>query len=300
MDPVQDIDVTVRKAIASDMYQVCRLLSNSTLNSRWIGINTRKRMFQHVWGGAEDYFGYVMQDGERIVGFLGLLFTRQPVNGEDEKFCELHSWYVDPAYRKESLKLLLPALSLRKVSLLNYTPTPDVYEISKKFGFADMEKEMLLLYPVPLPGGLLFSRYRLESDSSRLLPLLGERDRQIFTDHLQVECRHYAIVDDRTGEHCYMIVKRMRRRWFEPLGRVLYISNRAMFAACSAHVVWRICLAMRLQCLVLNAVEMQGLRPRFARAMVREVPSLIRSKTLDPAAVKPLYSLPLLVGYKLH
>jgi len=68
-----NVSVTVRKAISSDMYPVCKLLRESTLNSNWIGVNVRKRMFQDPWAGGEDYFGYVMLDGEEIVGFLGMV-----------------------------------------------------------------------------------------------------------------------------------------------------------------------------------------------------------------------------------
>lgn len=295
------MNVTVRKALSSDLYPVCKLLRESTLNSNWIGVNVRKRMFADPWSGGEDYFGYVMLDGDTVVGFLGLLFTTQPVNDPDQRFCELHSWYVQADYRKESLKLLLPALSMRKVTLLNYTPTPDVYEISKKFGFSDLETELLLMYPFPNPLKMR-RRYRLHSDIHTVSGWLNERDSQVFQDHCTLECRHLMIVDEQTGESCYLIVKRMTRRWFEPIGRILYIGNPALFARSLDS--WRLglCLRLRVQCLVCNALELADLRVSGVRRLKREVPSLIKpaSGRVVNTAIKPLYSLPLLIGYKLH
>lgn len=292
--------VTVRRALSSDMYPVCKLLRDSTLNSNWIGVNVRKRMFADKWSGGEDYFGYVMLDGEAVVGFLGLLFTTQPCNGQ-QRFCELHSWYVQSEYRKESLKLLLPVLSMRKVTLLNYTPTPDVYEISKKFGFTDLETELLLMYPFPNPLKVR-RRYRLETDIHRVGGWLNEQETVVFQDHAGLECWHLVIVDSQAGESCYLIVKRMTRRWFEPIGRVLYIGNPELFARSLDS--WRLplCLSMRVQCLVSNAEELAEFSLSGVRVIKREVPSLVKpaSGGSAPTRIKPLYSLPLLIGYKLH
>ncbi|ALI08315.1 MULTISPECIES: hypothetical protein [Pseudomonas] len=294
------MNVTVRKALSSDMYPVCKLLRESTLNSNWIGVNVRKRMFADIWSGGEDYFGYVMLDGDVVVGFLGLLFTTQPCNGQ-QRFCELHSWYVQVEYRKESLKLLLPVLSMRKVTLLNYTPTPDVYEISKKFGFIDLETELVLMYPFPNPLKIR-RRYRLETDIHRVAGWLSEQESVVFRDHAGVECRHLMIVDSVTGESCYLIVKRMTRRWFEPIGRVLFIGNPQLFARSLDSWRLSLCLQMRVQCLVSNAAELAGYPLSGVRLIKREVPSLVKpaSGSLANAPIKPLYSLPLLIGYKLH
>ncbi|MGY4495427.1 hypothetical protein [gamma proteobacterium L18] len=295
------MNVTVRKAVSSDMYPVCKLLRESTLNSNWIGVNVRKRMFADPWCGGEDYCGYVMLDGDTVVGFLGLLFTRQPANDPQQRFCELHSWFVQEAYRKESLKLLLPALSMRKVTLLNYTPTPDVYDISKKFGFVDLETELLLIYPLPNPLNWR-RRYRLEADAHRVAGWLNEQDSVIFHDHRQVECEHLVVVDELTGESCYLMVKRMTRRWFEPIGRILYIGNPALCARSLDSWRLTLCMRLRVQCLVSNAAELAGWPLSLTRRIKREVPSLIKpaSGSLPHTAVKPLYSLPLLIGYKLH
>jgi len=295
------VNVTVRKALSNDMYPVCKLLRESTLNSSWIGVNVRKRMFQDPWSGGEDYFGYVMQDGDEVVGFLGLLFTQQPVNGPDERFCELHSWYVKEDYRKESLKLLLPALSMRKVTLLNYTPTPDVYEISKKFGFTDLETDLLLIYPVGNPLNIRW-RYRLETDMCAVQGWLSDKDKVVFHDHSTLECRHLMVIDEASGRACYLIVKKMSRRWFEPFARILYISDPELFARSVDSWRLKLCLMLGIQCLVTNATELSDFHVSLSRQIKRDVPSLIKTKSpsLRPEKIKPVYSLPLLIGYKLH
>jgi hypothetical protein len=94
----------------------------------------------------------------------------------------------------------------------------------------------------------------------------------------------------------------MTRRWFEPIGRVLYIGNPALFARSLDSWRLSLCLRMRVQCLVSNAEELAGFSLSGTRVIKREVPSLVKpaSGSLATTRIKPLYSLPLLIGYKLH
>jgi len=213
----------------------------------------------------------------------------------------LHSWYVKDAYRKESLKLLLPALSMRKVTLLNYTPTQDVYEISKKFGFTDMETRLRLIYPLFNPLNVRW-RYRLETNLFDIQGRLSEQDMVIFHDHADLKCRHMMIIDEASGKTCYMIVKRMRRRWFEPFVRLLYVSDPELCVKSIDSWRLKLCLILRAQCLAIDAAFAGERKIAFSKVINREVPSLIKTKSEDLSSglIKPIYSLPLLIGYKLH
>jgi hypothetical protein len=293
------MSAVVRGAVESDLFGVYRLLRDSTLNSRNLPLDARRRMFEHVWGGREPTYGYVMEDEGKIVGFLGTLYTERVVNGRPHKFCEIHSWYVEESYRNQSLSLLLPALSMKNITILNYTPTQTVYDISCKFGFQDLEKNLLLIYPVPTG----FSKIDILSDKSVVADHLDGENARIFNDHRDVECHHLCVMrrDRPQDRPLYLIVKSMRRRWFEPFGRVLYVSDRAAFTDLLGTLRWKLCLRFGWQCLVANEMDVDVDRlPAMTKRMPREVPSQIKSKTLKPEDIHPLYTLPLLLGYRLH
>ena len=78
--------------------------------------------------------GYALLDKDRIVGILGMLFSYRTVRGVERRFCNLHSWYVLPAYRGKSLTLMRPALRLRDCTLTDLTPTDAVCEINQRLG----------------------------------------------------------------------------------------------------------------------------------------------------------------------
>lgn len=292
------MDVTVRQAKKLDLFAVYRLLSNSTLNSRSLSLDARRRMFENVWSGEDTSPGYVMEAEGRVVGFMGTLFTNRTINGKLHKFCEIHSWYVEAPYRNQSLLLLMPTLSNRNVTLLNYTPTPAVYEIGKKFGFRDLEENFVVLYAAPTD----FARLTIIGDKARIPDYLSEEDARIFYDHRDVECHHMIVLaPDRQFSPLYLIIKSMFRRWFEPFGRVLYASDKQAFTQLAGALRWRLCLRHGWQCLVANERDMDVPNlPRFSRLMKREVPSQFKSKTLQAEEIAPLYTLPLLIGYRLH
>ncbi|WP_239307810.1 MULTISPECIES: GNAT family N-acetyltransferase [unclassified Frankia] len=293
--------VTVRRATEDDLRKVYLLLSTSTLNSAPLSFEMRARMFRPVWGGTEGYYGYVMEDGDEVVGFLGLLFTQREIRGASHRFCEIHSWYVREQYRNESLRLFLPALSVRKATLVNYTPTETVYEISKKFGFEDLESRLLLLYPVPTPAAARRA-VRVETRRHVIAQYLDEADRRIFLDHENVACQHYLVRGKNDTEYLYVIAKKMWLKPYRPFGRIMYASNKAKLLAHLDYLRLFWCARLAVPLMVIDEDELDGApRPAFSRQKPREVPSLYKSKDLKAEDIRPpLYTLPLLIGYRLH
>ena len=93
----------------------------------------------------------------------------------------------------------------------------------------------------------------------------------------------------------------MRRRWFEPFGRVLHMSDPALFLKIARRLSVAMTLRHGWQCLACNAADLGDLPlPRFARVKARPVPSQFKSRDLQAGDIRPLYSLPLLIGYRLH
>lgn len=291
--------VTVRKATEHDLFPVYELLRGSTLNSAPLPLESRKRMFRPVWGGNEGYYGYVMEDSGEIVGFLGLLFTERTIGGEQHTICEVHSWYVKDSHRKESIKLFLPAVSARRTTLVNYTPTETVYEISRKFGFEDLESRLVMFLPVPRRLG---PGVRVEHRKHAILQYLDDGDRKILLDHNDVRCEHYLLRPRRGDGYSYVIIKKMWLRPGVPFGRIIYASDRSILLDHINALTLRWCLRHGLLFVVGDHDELE-VEPRlpFSRAQPRAVPSLYRSRDLKPEDLKPpLYTLPLLIGYRLH
>lgn len=293
---------TVRKATAADSGAVYDLLRSSTLLNAGLPYAKRERLFRRNWGGTEDYFGYVLEDEGVVRGFLGTLFTEREVDGVPRRFCELHSWYVQDDYRNEGIKLFLAAMSAKKVTILNHTPSAGVYEIGAKFGFTDLETEILVIPPVPTLRALR-ADFRVESSAEAIAERLDGPDRQIFEDHRDIEeCRHFLVTRRGTDTALYLMAKRLWRRRWEPMGRILHFSDEKLLADAADFL--RLYLPVRLgvgYLIVDRAALADPGAIRFTRTVDRPVPSQFKSRDLTADQVRTsLYTEPLLVGYRLH
>lgn len=294
---------SVRKATAADSRAVYDLLSGSSLINSGLPFGRRDRLTRPIWGGAEEHFGYVLTDDDGTLhGFLGTLFTEREIAGERRRFCELHSWYVDDAHRNEGFGLFMAAMSAKRVTFLNHTPSAGVHEIGTKFGFTDLETEVLVVPPVPTPRSLRRD-FHVETSPDAIAERLTGADRQILDDHRDIpECLHVLLTHRRTGAVLYLIAKRMRRHRFEPIGRILHISDENAFVDAVDRL--RIVLPARLGVLYLMLDKALLKDPgaiRFTLTVDRPVPSQFKSRHLTADDVRTsLYSEPLLVGYRLH
>lgn len=293
---------TVRKATADDSQAVYELLRHSTLLNARLPYAKRERLFRPQWGGTAGHYGYVLEDEGGIRGFLGTLFTEREVAGVPRKFCELHSWYVQDAYRNEGIKLFLVAMSAKKVTILNHTPSAGVAEIGHKFGFTDLETELLVIPPVPTPRGLR-PAFRVETSPEVIAGRLAGAERRLFDDHRHIEeIRHFLVTRRGADTGLYVMAKRLWRRRWEPLGRILHFSDEKLLV--DAIDFLRLSLPVRLGVgyLIVDRGELADPDAiRLTRTVPRPVPSQFKSRDLTADQVRSsLYSEPLLVGYRLH
>ncbi|KYO53938.1 hypothetical protein PJ900_12600 [Tistrella mobilis] len=289
--------VRIRRAVESDMFAVYKLLRSSTLNARNLPLDARRRMFRPVWGGNEGYYGFLMEDGNEVTGFLGTLFTTREIDGRPQDFCEIHSWYVRDSHRDESLNLLLPVIGMRKRTIVNHTPTQTVYDIGARFGFKDLETGVVAFYPLPTSLGR--PEYRV---GNRLVPdRIDPASLRILSEHRDLRDCHHVAIEDPDGPPVYAMFKTVRRRWFEPFGRLIHTSDPAAFGRLAGRIAWRLCLRNRWQAIIANQTIFDGVPlTGVTRRVGRDVPSQFRSKTLEAHQIDQLCSQPLLQGYRLH
>ena len=77
----------VRKAVAQDFEKTYPLFVK--LNNPHLSKDDWRQLFIDHWHTNKGYFGYVLEDGEHVVGFLGLIFGHRTLNAQKEKFCNI-------------------------------------------------------------------------------------------------------------------------------------------------------------------------------------------------------------------
>ncbi|WP_252178065.1 GNAT family N-acetyltransferase [Endozoicomonas sp. 4G] len=194
----------VREAIAEDFAQVYPLLRQ--LNSTRFTEAIWKRLFTNLWGQENWSPGYVLDTGEKIVGFLGGFYSEETIEGQRQVICNLTAWVVDEDYRSSSMMLLMPFLRKKSVVLTSLTSSPEAYAVYKKLGFKDLDTSARVIYPWPSFMGAV----ELVTEPEKVRKLLNEQDRRCFDAHLSLDVWQYAI---RKGNRvCYLLITRRLNR----------------------------------------------------------------------------------------
>ena len=276
--------ITIKKATVKDVDKLLPLLfeldSINQTHEEW------KRLFKLHWDDSQNYFGYVMYDGDTAVGFLGLLFSRRVVNDKPNKFCNITSWIVRKEYRRQSLHLLLPVLELDNHTITVLTCNSGTYFITKKLGFIDLEIGQRVILPLPfLPKSkpstnIIFDHAEIEKQ------LKGET-LKIYHDHRNLNCFHILICG--TKGICYLVGARTIKKNI-PLAHIHYVSDHRVFSSHISAVSGRLWWQIKVIGLLVDErlLQRETIFPSIHFSLTH--PRVYKSNTLKSSDIDLLYS----------
>ncbi len=276
--------ITVKKATVKDVDKLLPLLfeldSINQAHEEW------ERLFKLHWDDSQNYFGYVMYDGDTAVGFLGLLFSRRVVKDKINNFCNISSWIVKKEYRRQSLHLLLPILELDNHTITVLTCNAGTYFITKKLGFIDLEIGQrvilpLLFLPKSKPSiNIIFDHSEIEKQ------LKGET-LKIYHDHRNLNCFHILICGPKGI--CYLVGARTIKKNI-PLAHIHYVSDHRVFSSHISAVSGRLCWQIKVGGLLVDErlLQRETIFPSIHFSLTH--PRVYKSNTLKSSDIDLLYS----------
>lgn len=277
------MSVRVEPIEASDLPEVGRLL-NENMNSR---ISQREWMdaFRGDWGTKQPNHGYLLRDGERVVGVYAAIYADREVHGRMERFCNLAAWAVEPDYRAHSLSLVKKLVRQKGVHFTDLTPKPHVAKLMQLLGFEFLDTTWLLMPHLPCPiraGGT-----RIEADPDRIPELLGDRDRLLWEHHRGRGNTIHLVIGD-GSRWCYVVAQRSIRRGL-PVIVVQHISDPETLAR--HYVALGAFFLFRFRA-ILSIFEERCLarRPRLSIRLDSPHKKMFKSDSLGPDDIDNLYS----------
>jgi hypothetical protein len=275
--------VAVLPIAATDLPAVAAFLAQG-FNVResggaWLGA------FRQPWAEQPPNHGFMLKDGDRIVGAIGAIYSDQLVHGRRERFCNIFNWYVDPAYRRNSILLLSKVLAQPGLHFTNLTTRPDLVGIyqAMKFQYLDDGR---IAYLVNTP--------RLPSRNSRVLTgeaamaALPAHDAKVFADHMACEGVGQVALGSPQDGFAHVAFYRTPVKRI-PCMTVIHVGDRALFQrhlqALRGHLLMR-------HGALLTRVDARWLSGKVPLAVELQRPprTMYLSRTLKPDDVTCLYS----------
>ena len=279
----------VRKAVGIDFEKTYPLFVK--LNNSRLSKDDWRKLFVDHWQSNEGYIGYVLEDKERIVGFLGLMFSHRILNGQQEKFCNLTSWVVEENFRNQSLLLLLPVLKLTNYTLTIHTASKETYAAARKLGFLDLESHFRVILALPLIN-ILFASCQIEINGKNLSEILEGESLQAYKAHLAFRCFHVYIRS--SLGNCYLIGARVFRKNI-PFAQIYYISDPKVFAKFAHRIASVVGLRIKAFAMLVDERFLEGNSILQSFTCSLSNPRVYKSNSLGKRDLDLLYSeLPIL------
>jgi hypothetical protein len=202
--------------------------------------------------------GYVLTANGQFVGLIGAIYSERMVQGKKARFCNIHSWYVRPEYRGQSMLLLRPFLRLKGYTVTDLSPTKGVVKILRRLGFEVLDSHAWLLLPMRRRKSELHGESVMQPLDADSAEVLSESDRQIFEDHQLEHCRHLLLRDG--DAYCYVVCSRLKHVLFH-YGFVHYISDRRRFLKHLPAVRVGLMEATQTKCVTIDSRQLAGVKP---------------------------------------
>jgi len=274
----------VRKAVALDFEKTYPLFAKfknyRLLKGDW------QQLFTDHWKSNEGYIGYVLEDRERIVGFLGFMFSDRVLNNKQEKFCNLTTWVVDERFRNESLYLIIPVLKLTDYTLTIHSASKATYAAFKKLGFHDLESHFRIIPPFPSIN-MLFDSCKIEVNGKYLNEILKGDSLQAYKSHLLFRCFHVYIRSPLGN--CYLIGARVFKKNL-PFAQIYHISDSKVFAKFASRISSIICLKNKTFAILVDERFLEGNSLLQSYKCALSNPRMYKSNSLGKQDLDLLYS----------
>lgn len=268
--------ITVRRALGNDFEQIYPLLLE--FNNPLLAKDDWEQLFISHCAGDEGYFGFVLFDQNKIIGFLGLIFSHRSIEGKVQKFCNLTSFIIQQEYRGKGLSRLLfsEVMKLKDYTIITLPPSPKTLKMHIEEGFKVLEDSYRLI-PI-LPSTHFFAGCDVVSEQAFLESKLDSKELKIYHDHAFCKCSHLLIKIGQ--ENCYIIAKKVIRKWL-PFAEIHYISDLAVFIRHIQKIRVSLPLRLKVSGLLVEERLLWGNKIRGSICRKFHRPKLFKTTLLD-------------------
>lgn len=275
---------TVSPITAADLDRVGAFL-HQNLNTR-ISDRDWAAAARVPWSVEAPNHGFMLLDGNNVVGVYLAFYSNRIVNERIERFCNLGAWCVLPAHRLHSITLLRALLGQSGYHFTDLSPSGNTVPVNERMKFSRLDTETALLPNLLWPSWP--GRLRITSDRGVIERTLTGQQLRIYRDHRQAQAAHHVVMSD-GDDQCYVIFRRDRRKNLPLFASVLYVSNPPLFRQ-EAKAFGRHLLIRHGVPMTLVELRTSGGQPSGSFLLRSSRPKMFKSDSLSPDQIDNLYS----------
>jgi hypothetical protein len=239
------------------------------------------------WKVEVPNYGFMLRDGQQVVGVYLAFYSERVIAGQVERFCNLGAWCVLPDFRFHSVRLLKAMLAQDGYHFTDLSPSGNVPAVNARLGFRPLDTSTALVPNLPWP--IVVRRTRISADPDVIESTLTGTELELYHDHAQAPgVRHLILI--RGSESCYVMFGRKGWRNLPPLFAViLHVSNPELFRRAILPLTRHLLIHHGLLA-TMAELRIVGTRPRVSFMHPSPWPKMYRSASLEPSQIDDLYS----------
>jgi len=182
-------------------------------------------------------FGYMVDNDGLPVGVLLLLYASRADGAETTIYCNLSSWYVEPAFRNYAPLLTRIAQKNKEVTYINISPATWTWPIIETQGFNPYCNGLFFSIPALSRAGSGMTIETLAPDT-RLIEGLPASEAELLIRHTHYGCLS-LICRTASGDALPFILLpiRIRRGWIAPPAmQLIYCRDIAAYVQCAGAI----------------------------------------------------------------
>jgi hypothetical protein len=276
--------VEVKPIAPTDVKRVAKFL-HQHMNAR-VAEDAWASAMSVSWGVEKPNSGFMLLDGDAVVGAYLAFYSERDVDGASERVCNLGAWCVLAEHRFNSLSLLRALLAQDGYSFTDLSPSGSVIPLNSRLGFDSLDTATRLVPNLPWPGRP--SRVVIIADPELIGRTLTGRDLQLYRDHAGAgAARHLVLI--RGTKWCYVVFRKDRRKGMPLFASILYVSDRDLLQQVARPLASHLLIRHgALATLAEERIVGRWPLPSWPLRSVR--PKMFRSSRLEAAQVDYLYS----------
>jgi hypothetical protein len=216
-------------------------------------------------------FGYLLDHGGTVVGVLLLLYMSRTDGKEASIYCNLSSWYVDPAFRNYAPLLTRIAQKNKEVTYINISPATWTWPIIETQGFNAYCSGLFASFPALTrvkPGMTV----ETVSPDAQTIEGLSQTDVELLTRHARYGCLSLVCRTPSDGVFPFILLPlRIRRGWIAPPAmQLIYCRDVAEYVQCAGTIGRALIRQGKISVLLDANASVPGLIGIFFRARGRK------------------------------
>jgi RimJ/RimL family protein N-acetyltransferase len=215
--------LTVRWAEPGERHLIQRYLFDNMGKipfERWLNILDCR------WIAEDDRYGAVVMEGDRLCGFLGIVFADRPLAGGTHRTGNITSWYLEKDRRRSGLghEMLALVTSLPEVTYVATSPNPRSGGLLAKVGWEVLEERRFMWRRTGAPQEGVVRRIASPQEAGEL----DAGSRRVLADHAGLNLTAYVLRGS-CGEACLVITYVKLKGADVAHHEVLHVSDRPIF-----------------------------------------------------------------------